>query len=216
MTLAFLVHNSEIDHLLATWGYAVVFAFVMIESLGIPFPGETTLTLAAIYAGNTHKLTLAGVIVAAALGAIVGDNIGYGIGRYGGYRLLRRYGRYVRIDEHRIKLGRYLFARHGGKVVFFGRFVSVLRTYAAFLAGTMQMHWLWFLVCNAAGGIVWATIFGVLFYEFGSALEKLQTPVDIALGVAALGVVALGIWYARRKEAELGRLAEEAFPDEAG
>ena len=99
MTLAFLIHHSEIDHLLSTWGYAVVFAFVMIESLGIPFPGETTLSLAAIYAGNTHKLTLPGVIAAAAIGAIVGDNIGYGIGRYGGYRLLRRYGHYVHIDE---------------------------------------------------------------------------------------------------------------------
>jgi membrane protein DedA with SNARE-associated domain len=213
MSLAFIIPGSEIDHLLSTYGYAVVFGFIMIESLGIPFPGETTLILATLYAGDTHKLNIVAVIACAAGGAIVGDNIGYTIGRFGGYRLLRRYGRYLRVDDHRLKIGRYLFDHYGGEVVFFGRFVSILRTYAAFLAGTMQMHWLRFLAFNAAGGIVWATIYGVAYYEFGSALKKLQTPVDVALGAAAIVGTLAGIWYLRRKERDFGERAEEAYPD---
>jgi membrane protein DedA with SNARE-associated domain len=213
VTIAFIVSGSEIDHLLGTWGYAVVFLFIMIESLGIPFPGETTLTLAALYAGSTHRLSIVGVVAAAAAGAIVGDNIGYTIGRVGGYRLLRRYGKKLHIDERRITIGRYVFGRHGGKVVFFGRFVSVLRTYAAFLAGTLQMHWLRFLAANAAGGVIWATLFGVGFYEFGSTLKRLQTPVDIVLGVVALLLVVAGTWYLHRRERELAAKAEEAYSD---
>ena len=91
------------------------------------------------------------MIAAAIIGAVVGDNIGFGIGWYGGYPLLRRFGRYIRLDEAKLKVGRYIFMRHGAKVVFFGRFVSVLRTYAAFLAGTNRMHWTRFLVANALG-----------------------------------------------------------------
>ena len=97
-------------------------------------------------------------------GAIIGDNIGFVIGAWGGLRLLRRYGRYVRIDERRIKLGQYLFLRHGGKVVFFGRFTAVLRTYAAFLAGTLHMDWKRFLFFNASGGIIWSLVFGLGAY----------------------------------------------------
>ena len=82
----------------------------------------------------------------ASAAAIIGDNIGYLLGRVGGYRLMRRYGHYVRVDEAKMKVGRYLFDCHGGKVVFFGRFVSVRRTYAAFLAGTNRMPWSNFLV----------------------------------------------------------------------
>jgi membrane protein DedA with SNARE-associated domain len=171
MTLALLFGNHELSHLLASYGLGMVFLIVCAESVGVPLPGETTLTLAAIYAGATHQLSIVGVIAAAAGGAILGDNVGYGIGRWGGYRLLRRYGRYIRVDEHRLKIGRYLADRHGGKVVFFGRFVSILRTYAAFLAGTTQMRWRRFLAFNATGGIVWAVIYGVAFYYFGSGLN---------------------------------------------
>ena len=210
MTLALLFHSHQIDQLLSTYGYAIVFLIVGAESIGVPLPGETTLTLAAIYAGTTNRLNIAGVITVAAAGAIVGDNVGYAIGHWGGYRLLRRYGR---VDEHRLKVGRYLFDQHGGKVVFFGRFVSILRTYAAFLAGTTRMHWRRFLLFNAAGGITWATIYGVAYYYFGSALKQLQTPVDIALGAVAITVFIAGLVFLRRKEKQLGEAAERAYPD---
>ncbi len=211
-----LLALSFIDRFLGQFGYAAVFAFVGIESLGIPFPGETMLISAALYAGATHRLEIVGVIVAAAAGAIGGDNIGFGIGHWGGYRLLLRYGRYIRLHEGRVKLARYLFARHGGKVVFFGRFVSVLRTYAAFLAGTARMPWLRFLAFNAAGGIVWATAYGVGAYAAGDRITKLSTPVDFALaGVAVVVIVAL-IVVLRRQEAVLTERAEEALPGPLG
>jgi membrane protein DedA with SNARE-associated domain len=212
LTLAFLFGHGWLDHLLETWGYPAVFLFVGAESVGVPVPGETMLILASLYAGSTHKLNVFGVVGTAAAAAIVGDNIGYLIGRVGGYRLLRRYGRYIRVDERRVKIGRYLFDHHGGKVVFFGRFVAVLRTYSAFLAGTMEMHWATFLVYNAAGGIVWASLFGFLYYVFGHTLERLQTGFDVALVVLALLGLAIGFWFVRRKEHELGELAEAAYP----
>ena len=145
----FHIATSDLMHLLATYGYWAVLVFVAIESTGIPFPGETMLLVAAIYAGTTHQLSLPLVIAAAATGAILGDNLGFWIGREGGYRLLRRYGRSIRLEERRLKLGQYLFMRHGGKVVFFGRFVAVLRAWAAFLAGTNRMRWPRFLFFNA-------------------------------------------------------------------
>lgn len=131
--------TSDLIHLLATYGYWAVLFFVAIESTGIPLPGETMLLVAAIAAGTTHKLSLPLIIGAAACGAILDDNLGFLVGHEGGYRLLRRFGHYIRLDERKLKLGQYLFRKHGGKVVFFGRFVSVLRAWAAFLAGTNRM-----------------------------------------------------------------------------
>jgi membrane protein DedA with SNARE-associated domain len=201
-----------VDSVLGRYGYAAVFAFVGIESLGIPFPGETMLVSAALYAGATHQLDIVGIIVAAAAGAIIGDNIGYGLGHWGGYRLLLRYGRYIRLHEGRVKLARYLFLRHGGKVVFFGRFVSVLRTYAASLAGTARMPWVRFLVFNATGGIVWATIYGAGSYLAGSQIQRVSKPVDFALGGLAVVVVVALIVVLRRQEQALTVEAERVFP----
>src|SRR3989441_9881367 len=157
--LNFLARN--LDALLATYGYLAVFVFVGVESMGIPVRGETMLVTAAIYAGTTGRRSILWVIVASAAGAIVGDNIGYVIGRTGGYRLVKRYGRYIRLEEDRLRLGQYLFDKHGSKVVFFGRFVSVLRIFAAFLAGVNRMHWRRFLIFNAAGGIALAAVYGL-------------------------------------------------------
>jgi membrane protein DedA with SNARE-associated domain len=204
--------SHTLHHLLGTYGYAAVFVFVAVESLGVPFPGETMLIAAAVYAGATHHLEIAGVVAAAAAGAIGGDNVGYGVGHWGGYRILRRYGHYVRLNEARLKLGRWMFMRHGGKVVFFGRFVSVLRTYAAFLAGTNRMHWRRFLAFNAAGGIIWASIYGFGYYEFGSVLKSLSTPVDVALGSAAGLILVAVVIYVRRHEKRLIDEAERALP----
>lgn len=201
-----------VAHLLQTYGYAAVFLFVMLESLGVPVPGETMLIAAALYAGTTGHLSIAVIITVAAVAAIVGDNIGYLIGRRGGYRLLERYGAKVRLHEGRVKIGRLLFLRHGGKIVFYGRFVSVLRTYAAFLAGTTQMAWRRFLVFNASGGVVWATAYGVAYYYGGSLLERASTPVDITLGVAATLVLVAGFLYARHHEGRLLEQAEQVFP----
>jgi len=212
VTLGFFLSAHTIDGWLESYGYLVVFLLVMLESIGLPVPGETALIGAALYAGSTHKLEIWGVIAVAIAGAIIGDNIGFSIGRYGGARLLLRHGHKIRLHEGRLKIGIWLFRRHGGKVVFWGRFVSILRTYAAFLAGTNQMAWPRFLVFNAAGAVVWATAFGVAYYVFGSALQKLSTTIDITLGVAGVvGLVAFLGW-AKRKEDELLEQAEREVP----
>ncbi|MGI9049849.1 MAG: DedA family protein [Rubrobacteraceae bacterium] len=202
----------NLTHTLAVYGYLAVFAFIGVESLGIPFPGETMLVTAAIYAGTTGNLSIHFVIASAAAGAIIGDNIGFGIGYWGGYRLLVRYGKYIRLDQAKLKVGRYLFLRHGGKVVFFGRFVSVLRTYAAFLAGTNRMPWLRFLIFNVAGGIIWASIFGIGAYYLGHEIERLGKPVGIALAVVAVIIVVVAVILVRRSESRLKVKAEQAFP----
>ena len=203
--------NAGLNGFLVSIGYLAVAFFVGIESLGVPFPGETMLITAAVFAATGH-LSIVGVILAAIIGAVVGDNIGFGIGWYGGYPILRRYGKYVRLDQAKLKVGRYIFMRHGAKVVFFGRFVSVLRTYAAFLAGTNHMRWRRFLVANALGAIVWATLYGVGAYLASATIAKLNTPVAIALGVLAVVVIVLAGVFVRTNIKRLEAVAEEALP----
>jgi len=208
VTLGFFVSTHTIDGWLSSYGYLVVFLLVMIESIGVPVPGETALIAAALYAGSTGKLQIWWVIAVAIAGAIVGDNIGFSIGRYGGAKLLLRYGHKVRLHEGRLKIGIWLFRRHGGKVVFWGRFVSILRTWAAFLAGANHMEWPRFLAFNAAGGIVWATLYGVLYYVFGDALRRLSTTIDVTIGVASGVLLVAFVVWTRRKEADLQQRAE--------
>jgi membrane protein DedA with SNARE-associated domain len=209
VTVGFFVSTHTIDGWLSSYGYLVVFLLVMIESIGVPVPGETALIGAALYAGSTHKLEIWWVIAVAIAGAVLGDNIGFSIGRYGGAKLLLRYGHKIHLHEGRLKIGIWLFRRHGGKVVFWGRFVSILRTWAAFLAGANHMDWPRFLVFNAAGGIVWATLYGVLYYVFGNTLQKLSTTIDVTIGVAGGVLLIVFVVWTRRKEAELQERAEQ-------
>ncbi len=208
MTIGFFVSTHSIDTWLESYGYLVVFVLVMLESIGLPVPGETALVAAALYAGTTHKLEIGAIIAVAAAAAIIGDNIGYSIGRYGGAKLVLRYGHKIGLHEGRLKIGIWLFRRHGGKVVFWGRFVAVLRTWAAFLAGTNHMEWRRFLVFNAAGGIVWATAYGVVYYVFGATLSKLSTAIDVTIGVGSVVVLIAFVVWTRRKEGELQKRAE--------
>jgi membrane protein DedA with SNARE-associated domain len=213
VTVAFFLSTHTVDSWLSSYGYLVVFGLVMVESIGVPVPGETVLIGAALFAGSTGKLAIEWVILVAIAGAVVGDNIGFLIGRYGGAKLLLRYGEKLHLHEGRLKVGIWIFRRHGGKVVFWGRFVSVLRTYAAFLAGTNQMDWRRFLAFNAAGGVLWATLYGVLYYEFGTALDRLSTTIDIVLGVAGTAILVAFLVWAKRKENELQRTAEREIPE---
>ena len=210
MLLALL--GGQLKHWIDSYGYEAIFVLVGLESIGVPLPGETALISGALYAATTHRLNIALVITLAALAAIIGDNIGFALGRWGGYRLLRRYGKYIRFDERRLKIGRYVFLRHGGKVVFFGRFVAVLRTYAAFLAGTNRMSWPRFLIFNAAGGITWATTIGIAYYYIGNTVKHVRGPLDIALGVAAAAVIVGFFIYLRRTEERYAAEAQKEFP----
>ena len=202
----------SISNLIASSGYWAVFLLVGAESLGIPLPGETALITAGIYAGHTHRLSPWLIFAVAAAAAIIGDNIGYWIGDKGGYRLARRYGHRVRLDEQKLKIARYLFDRHGAKVVFFGRFVSVLRTYAAFLAGTSKMRWRRFLPANAAGGILWAAIYTAAAYLAGNTLRQVSGILDwVLLGVAVVAIVAV-LALVRHQAGRLAVRAEAAYP----
>jgi membrane protein DedA with SNARE-associated domain len=204
--------EHELPALIATHGYWIVALVVALESMGVPLPGETVLVSAAIYAGATGNLEIAGVVAAAATGATVGDNGGYWIGRRVGLPLLLRYGRYLRIGEDKIKLGRYMFARYGGSVVFLARFIALLRVLAAFLAGVNRMGWARFFAFNIAGGVAWASLFGFGAYTLGSQIERMTGGAGVLALAAAAGALACGLVYLRRQEARLLAEANRAYP----
>lgn len=177
--------------LVATYGYIVVLLVVMAESAGAPLPGETSLLLAGALAG-VGELWLPGVILAAATGAILGDTAGYWIGRRYGVPLLRKHGRLFRFDEVKLARAEAFFARHGDKTVFLGRFVPIGRIFSAVLAGVSHMRYRRFLIWNATGGIVWATLMGTLGYLFGRQLPLLELIVR-RFGFGLLGLLILAV-----------------------
>lgn len=202
----------DLPHLIHTYGYWAVAGVVALESLGVPVPGETMLIAAATFAGATHRLDIGLVIAAAAAGAIGGDTAGFWIGRGVGWPLLHRYGGRVGLTKPRLKLGQYLFLRHGGKVVFFARFIAAVRAFAALLAGANRMQWRRFLMFNALGGIVWAGAIGLGADLFGHQLHRFAAPIGIALLVAVVAVAVAGFIFVRRHEQALIAEAERALP----
>lgn len=201
-----------VNHLLQSYGYWAVFGLVLLETTGVPSPGESALVAAGAYAGATHKLSIVVVIGAACAAAILGDNLGFWIGREGGWRLLRRYGKVLHVEDWMLKVGAYIFRRHGSKIVFFGRFIPILRTWGALLAGVNRYPWGKFLVWNAAGGIGWAVLWGMLAYAFGDALERMETTASLAaLGIAVVISIVTGIIVKRQAE-DLRECAEREFP----
>ena len=203
-----LLSEHDFLHLVEQFGPGVVGVVAGLEATGLPLPAESLLIATSAYAGSTGRLSIAWIIVAAAIGAILGDNAGYLIGRSLGTAALRRWGRYVGLNEGRLALGRYLFRHHGGKVVFFGRFVAFLRTLAALLAGANRMAWPHFLVSNAAGGIAWACLYGAGAYWLGDEIKRISGPAaTVLLGAGAVAVVAFVI-YLRRNETRLIETAQ--------
>jgi membrane protein DedA with SNARE-associated domain len=201
-----------IQQLIHDYGLLTVAVIVGLECIGVPLPGETALLGAAIYAGTKHDLNIAAVIFTAAVAAIIGRMIGYVIGREFGYWLLLRYGNYVRMSESRIKLGQYLFLRHGGKIVFIAQFVPVLRTFAGIFAGANVMPWRNFLSANVFGSLVWAALYGGAAYELGREFERLEGPiVIILLLITVVGFIVGGV-FVNRHEAQLTAEAERAMP----
>ena len=192
-----------LQHFIATYGLWAVFIFVTLESAGIPMPGETALVSAALFAGSTHQLDITSIVAVAASGAIIGDNLGYLVGRTIGLSLVLRYGRHVGLTEDRLLVGQYLFLKHGGKIVFFGRFVAFLRAFAAVLAGIDRMPWPHFLVMNALGGICWASLFGFGAYALGEEIEHVAGPIGLAFLAVAIVLMVAAVVYFKRHEKEL-------------
>lgn len=195
---------------LAEYGYVIVFLAICIESMGVPFPGETMLLVASAYSANTHNIHIIGVIASAAGGAIFGDSLGYWIGREGGRKLIRNYGKFVGLTDERYQKAQDYLKVHGGKAVFFGRFVSIARTWIALLVGAHHLNYMQFLFYNVLGGIAWATIYGTLGYLFGQNLPLLEKWVKgVGLGVTIAVVIAVVyLIYLRKKRKK--RLAAES------
>ncbi len=211
----------NVDHLVQVAGYPLLFVLVMGESSGVPIPGETALITAAVLASR-GKLSIELVIVLAAAGAIVGDNIGYVIGRKGGRWILERPGRFHRQRLDVLRTGEPFFEQHGPKAVYFGRFVLGLRVWASWLAGATRMHWRSFAVWNALGGISWATAIGLIAYFLGSSAgNAIETFGIYGLVAALVAVVSLVLLHRRTRrrndeQADEDDTARSAPPTTAG
>jgi membrane protein DedA with SNARE-associated domain len=211
--MEFISLSDTLISLIPIYGPWIIFCIVALESAGVPLPGETILVAAALLAATTNQIDIAVVVAAAAAGAIIGDGIGYLVGRRFGMPFLRKYGRYIHLDENRLLIGRYLFFQYGNAVVFFGRFIAVLRMFAALLAGANCMPAGRFFFFNMTGGVCWACLFGFGAYAVGAEIYKISgTLTVISLGLFIAAGYALSI-FIRRNEVTLRRRAEEALSD---
>jgi membrane protein DedA with SNARE-associated domain len=187
--------------LVQDYGLLALCLIVMLESGGVPLPGETALIAAGIFASR-GDLPIAGVIGVAATAAIVGDNLGYWVGRTGGRKLLERWAPLARWSERVLPWSERFFHRHGSKTVFLGRFFAVLRVTAAWMAGVSRMPWWRFLAWNAAGGICWALLVGLLSFYLGHAAGDAVNRYGL-IGGAVIGgatglvLAALHVWKRR-------------------
>jgi len=189
---------ETITHLVTNFGYIIVAVFILLECAGFPLPGETALLVAAGFAG-AGKLSIITVIIIAASSAIIGDAGGYWLGRLFGRGFVERFGKYVGLNDKKMDFLQGFFVKNGALTVFFGRFVSILRTYSAIFAGISKMPYVSFTIFNALGGIFWALIFGTLGYVFGQNLDEVENLIRIFGwgALVGLGIFAAG-WYMRK------------------
>lgn len=209
MTGAVAPHLPGVFHSLEPalnqYGYLAVAAFVLLEDFGVPVPGETILILGAVYAG-TGRLNVLLVGAIAFLAAVVGDNIGFAIGHFGGRRLVERWGRYILLTPERLDKATGFFERHGGKVVTIARFVEGLRQANGIIAGISGMHWAKFLAFNALGAALWVAVWTSVGYFSGNHINQIydtakQYELYVAIVVAALVIafVVRAVYRARRR-----------------
>ena len=201
------LEHGQIVALLSSLGYFSIFLLIALENLGLPLPGETVLVGAAIYAGQTHKLEIIIIILAAALGGTFGGTIGFWLGRIFGPKLVENYGSFIGLTPRRVVLGEYLFTKWGGLIIFFGRFVALLRVLAAILAGMNHFDPMRFFIFNAAGALLWSFIFGCGGYFFGSAIHQIAGPVG---WIILIGVIIGGFFVYRYLKNNEERLMSEA------
>ncbi|AQU87873.1 hypothetical protein B0W47_10755 [Komagataeibacter nataicola] len=188
----------------------------MLESMGLPLPAETLIISASVYCAATHRLDIRWVALAAVMGAVIGDNIGYMIGRRVGLPLLQKYGSRIKLTPQRLLLGRFLFRHHGSGIVFFGRFVALLRVFVALLAGANHMPWPRFMIFNALGGLCWAGGYATGAYYLGRKVTQVSGPASIGLGLAvAAGLVASAVFLRRNEQRLTAQALREAEAENA-
>jgi membrane protein DedA with SNARE-associated domain len=188
-------------------GYLAVVGLVLIEDFGVPVPGETVLILAAVYAG-AGRLNVVLVGLLGFIAAVVGDNIGFAIGHFGGRRLIGRYGRYIFLTPHRVERATGFFDRHGGKIIVIARFIEGLRQANGIVAGISGIHWARFLAFNAIGAALWVAVWTSAGYLSGSHINTIYDAATrssiylaIALGAILLAYLALRAVRVRRTRA---------------
>ena len=204
------ISTNRLLDLFGRYGYFVIFVPVLLETAGVPLPGETTLLLSGL-AASTGRIDPWIAIAVGSTAAILGDNIGYAIGRYGGRRLVLRLAHVGRIESS-LAWGEQFFARHGGKTVFMARWIFGLRIFGAWIAGMVHMPWRVFFVWNAAGGITWcASVIG-LGYFFGHSLHVIEKLLGVGgvIAVVAVAVIALGAWRRFERQKVHGHASREA------
>jgi membrane protein DedA with SNARE-associated domain len=196
------LHTLEptLDH----YGYLAVVGLLFLEDFGVPVPGETILILAAVYAG-TGRLNIFLVALLGFCGAVLGDNVGFAIGHFGGRRLVLRYGRYVFITPERLDRATVFFERHGGKVIIVARFIEGLRQANGIVAGITGMHWRRFLIFNAIGAALWVAVWTTLGYVSGSHIDTIynagvrySTYLLVLLVIVVIGYLARRVVRRRR------------------
>ena len=198
----------SLEPTLNQFGYLAVLGLVLVEDFGIPVPGETVLILAAVYAG-AGRLNVFLVGLLGFLGAVMGDNIGFAIGHFGGRPLIERYGRYIFLTPERVNRATDFFERHGGWIIIVARFIEGLRQANGIIAGISGIHWAKFLVFNAIGAALWVAVWTSIGYFSGSHINTIydtasrySTYVAIAFGMFVLTYVALRVVRARRARAD--------------
>ena len=198
---------ASLAPLLDNWGYTAVGFLLFVEDFGVPAPGETVLIAASVYAG-AGRLNIVAVALIGFVAAVLGDNVGYGIGRLGGRPLVLRFGRYVRLTEERLDKAEAFFTRHGGKIVVVARFIEGLRQANGIIAGLTRMHWARFVLFNAIGAALWVATWCTVGYTAGGHITTIYDWVQrfalYFLAAAVLVVVFLIVRYRRRRSSAIG------------
>ncbi|MDB4917477.1 MAG: hypothetical protein JWM95_5121 [Gemmatimonadetes bacterium] len=190
-----------LQHAVERYGYFAIALIVTLEGFGLPLPGETAVVSAAAFASR-GSMSVVGVAIAAAVGALLGGSGGYWIGRIGGRPLLLRYQHLIHIDGKRIARAEAYFKRHGVKTVFFARFIALLRIFGSLFAGVAHMPFVTFTLVNLAGGVLWAATFSALGYSFGRNLPLLEDWLgEISLALSVMVVIAI-VWFWRRNRTQ--------------
>jgi len=201
--------GAYLEHLLHAYGYAAIFVVIALENVGLLVPGETILISSAIFAATTHELNVVAIVITAAAAAFGGSVAGCAIGRYGERHLVHRHSRYLHIHERDLRLGRYLFARYGGRVVFMARFVAFLRAVAGLLAGINRMEWKRFMLFSGLGAAVWASIFGFGAYALGREVEALSVRAGVLIALAVIAAAIAGFRFILHNRSQLQREADQ-------
>jgi membrane protein DedA with SNARE-associated domain len=200
---------------LNTYGLWAVLALVVIEDFGIPVPGETVLIAASIFAGS-GRLNVFAVALVGFAAAVLGDNIGYAIGRFGGRRLVDRWGKYVFLTPERLAKAEAFFERHGAKIIVVARFVEGLRQANGIIAGIAEMHWLRFLACNALGAALWVATWVSIGFLAGQHITPIYNAVtrySLYAAIIAVVVIAVGVALRLRKRHRDGNSAQTSADD---